>query len=102
MCDVKAFLEHLEFISVRAMHNDFINSTHVEYDMAIRKLVESIGFEAFSQKYTGMSVKHYGAQNMHMSKNSYSKHFNERLSDQRKTCFFWNKEFGCPNTEEEC
>ena len=25
MYDVKAFLEHLEFISVRALHNDFID-----------------------------------------------------------------------------
>ena len=102
MYDVKAILEHLEFISVRAVHNGFVDSTHVEYDIAVRKLAESVGFEAFSQKDAGMSVKHYGALNMCTSKSSYPKHFTDRSSDQRTTCFHWNKEFGCPKTEEEC
>ena len=88
-------------ISVRAMHNDFVDSTHVEYDISVRKLAETIGFKAFSQN-AGMSVKHYGAQNMRTSKSSYPKRFTDRFSDQRKTCFHWNKEFGCPKTEEEC
>ena len=51
MHDVRAFLEHLEFISVTANHNDFVDSTHVEYNIAIRKLAESVGFEASSQKH---------------------------------------------------
>ena len=35
MNDVRAFLEHIEFLSVRAMHDDFKDSTHVEYDLAV-------------------------------------------------------------------
>ena len=98
MCDIKAFLEHLECISFRVMHNDFTDSTHVEYELAVRKLAESIGFEAFSQAHTGMSVEHYGAQNMNITKGPYSKHFGEKVSKQRKTFF----QFGCPRSKKEC
>ena len=43
------------------MHNDFRDSAHVDYDEAIRRLAETLGFEAFSQAHSGISVKHYSA-----------------------------------------
>ena len=46
------------------MHDDFKDLTYVEYVLAIRKLAESIGFEAFPQNHASMSVKYYVAQNM--------------------------------------
>ena len=48
MNDTRAFLEHAEFASVRAMHDDK-DSTHVEYDLTIHRLAEWLGFEAFCQ-----------------------------------------------------
>ena len=46
MHDVWAFLEHIEFLSVRAMRDNFKDYTDVEYDLAVRQVAESIGFEA--------------------------------------------------------
>ena len=102
MNDAKAFLEHIEFISVRAMHDDFRDSTHIEYDTAIRRLAESLGFEAFSQSHSGISVKYYGAQNMKSKASKFSKRTTDRYNDQKRYCFRWNKEWGCSKTEEEC
>ena len=53
-------MEHLNFISISAMHDDFRDSTHGEYDMAVQRLVETVGFEAFSKAYAGLSVVDYG------------------------------------------
>ena len=47
MTDARTFLEHLEFITVRAMRDDFWGITRVEYDFAVRRLAETKGFEAF-------------------------------------------------------
>ena len=101
MHDTRAFMEHIEFLSVQAMHDDFKDSAHVEYDLTIRKLAESLGFEAFSQTNAGMSIKYYGAQNMHVSKAPYTRRF-EKYSKVKWTCFRWNREFGCAKSEEEC
>ena len=40
----------------------------VEYDLSIRKMAESMGFEAFSSSNNGSSVIHYGVQNMWVKK----------------------------------
>ena len=87
MNDAKAFLEHIEFISVQAMHDDFKDSTHIEYDTAIRRLAESLGFEAFSQSHSGISVKYYGAQNMKSSASKFSRRTVERYNDQNLFLF---------------
>ena len=49
-------MEHLDFRSIRAVHDDFCDSAHVEYDMAVRRSAESIGFTAFSKVQAGLSV----------------------------------------------
>ena len=36
--------------------------------MAVRKMAESVGFEAFASSHTGSSVLHYGEQNMRVKK----------------------------------
>ena len=48
MNDERDFLENIKFISIRAMHDDFRDSPHVEYDIAIRRQAETLGFKAFS------------------------------------------------------
>ena len=48
--------------------NDFLDSAHVEYDVSVRKMAETMGFEAFASSKTGSSVLHYGAQNMRVKK----------------------------------
>ena len=102
MNDAKTFLEHLKFISVREMQDDFKDSMHIEYDIAIRRLADSLGFKAFSQTHLGISVKYYGAQNMKVHKANYAKRGGDRYSYQKKYCFHLNKEWGCSKTEEEC
>ena len=102
MLDMKAFLECIEFISERTMHDDFKDIMHVEYDPAIRRMAENMGFEAFSQSQSGISVKNYGAQNMRVNRSNYQKKSYDRQSDFCRICIRWNKDFGCSKTEEEC
>ena len=73
MLDTHAFLEHIEFLTVRAMHDDFKDLTHVEYNLAVRRFAENMGFEAFSSSQTGANVKYYGAQNMRATKPIYNR-----------------------------
>ena len=104
--DYHAFLEHLRFIAIRAMHDDFKDSAHVEYDTAIRKIAETWGFAAFSSAHNGMSVIHYGAQNMRTKKLANPAGGGRRTGghtqDGKRSCFIWNKESGCPKSEEAC
>ena len=46
------------------MHDHFKDSTHTEYNAAVRRLVETEGFAAFGRENDGLYVIHYGAQNM--------------------------------------
>ena len=46
----RVFIEHIEFISIGVMHDDFRDSTHYKYDVALRRLAETLGFEAFSKR----------------------------------------------------
>ena len=39
-------------------HDDFLDMAHVEYDLSIRKMAESIGFEVFASANTGSNVLH--------------------------------------------
>ena len=50
--DHRALLQHLNFLLHRARHNDFLDTAHVEYDTSIRKMAETMGFEAFSSATT--------------------------------------------------
>ena len=69
VADFRAFLAHLNFMSSRARNDDFKDSAHVDYDKDIRKLAEIDGFAAFDPKNTGLSIFHYGTQNMRPKKN---------------------------------
>ena len=104
--DYHALLEHLRFIAIRAMHDDFKDSAHVEYDTAVRKAAETWGFAAFSSAHNGMSVIHYGAQNMRTKKPVTTVGGGRRTGghtqDGKRSCFIWNKEGGCPKSEESC
>ena len=50
LSDHRACLQHLDFYTVRAMHEHFKDSAHIEYDLAIRRLAETQGFAAFSSE----------------------------------------------------
>ena len=58
------YLEHLKFLASHAWNNDFKDVTHIDYDTDIQKLAETDGFSAFDSKNTGLSMFHYGTQNM--------------------------------------
>ena len=63
--DLCAFLEHINFLSSHARNDDFKDPTHVNYYKDIRKLAEVECFAAFTAKHTGLSIFHYGSQNMY-------------------------------------
>ena len=56
LSDHRAFLEHLDFLTVRAMRDHFMDAALIEYDLAIRRLAETPGFAAFSKENNGISV----------------------------------------------
>lgn len=101
--DLRAFLEHICFMSSRARQNDFHDSTHVEYDKDVRKLAEVEGFAAFGSSNTGMGMFHYGMHNMRPKKpvNSFRKS-NTYAKEGKPGCYRWNKEGGCSRTDENC
>ena len=72
VADHRALLNHINFLANRAMHNDFVDQAHTQYDEAVRKLAENIGFAAFAKENRTLSVIHYGAQNMRSKKTGYS------------------------------
>ena len=81
MLDTRAFLEHIEFLTVRAMHEDFRDLTHVEYDLAVRRSAENMEFKAFSSSQTGASEKYYGAQNMRAIKPIYNRKSYDKVGE---------------------
>ena len=102
VADYRALLEHIAFVSNRAMTGDFKDSAHVEYDTAIRREAESVGFAAFTTAHTGISVLHYGAQNM-KHKNSYSTGGGKRpYAGVGRACYKWNSDTGCAKNESDC
>ena len=107
VADLRAFLDHIYFIAIRAMHDDFKDAAHVEYDAAIRKLAEAHGFAAFSKLYNGASVIHYGAQNMRTKRqggavSTIARRTGGFTHEGKRSCYRWNKESGCAKSEESC
>ena len=106
--DYRAFLEHINFISVRAMHDAYKDTAHTQYDAAVRKEAELMGFAAFGQANNGMSVIHYGSENMRPKKplsgpsSQTSRKVGGFEKGGRRSCFRWNREGGCPKQEEDC
>ena len=104
--DLLAMMEHIHFLSVRAMTDDFRDAAHVAYDTAIRKKAEVLGFSAFTEAHTGASVIHYGQQKLKYKKGTTSTGASKKGGNSgntgRKTCFHWNKEAGCSKSEEIC
>lgn len=108
--DHRAFLEHLNFISVRAMHDSYKDTAHIQYDAAVRKEAEYKGFAAFSQANNGASVIHYGSENMRQKKAGVqgagqSSRRSGGLGVEKagkRNCFRWNREGGCDKGEDEC
>ena len=106
MSDHRAFLQDLDFLTVRAMRKHFKDAAHIEYDLAIRRLAETQRFAAFSSDNNGISVTYYGAQNMRPKSTKTGQNSirrpNEYLKDGKRPCFRWNKECGCTHSEEDC
>ena len=104
--DMLAMFEHIHFLSVRAMTDDFRDAAHVAYDTAIRKKAEVLGFSAFTEAHTGASVIHYGQQQLKVKKGTTGSGTSRKSGTQsgssRRTCFHWNKEAGCSKSEENC
>ena len=106
VADLRALMDHINFLANRAMHNDFIDQAHTDYDEAIRKLAEEVGFAAFAKENRGISVIHYGAQNMRSKKpvvglGPYTAR-RPVLGNTKRPCYAWNSDGGCSRTEEDC
>lgn len=101
--DFRALMEHVCFMASRAKQNDFQDSTHVDYDIDIRKLAEVEGFAAFGSRNTGLAMFHYGMHNMRQRKTSTSTRKTSNFTKDGKTgCYKWNKESGCGRLDDVC
>ena len=89
----RALLQHLNFISHRVRHNDFVDMAHFEYDLAVMKMAESVG------------VLRYGAQNMRGKKPLLlGAEGRKKVMGGKATraYYTWNSEQGCSHAPEEC
>ena len=87
------------------MHRDFVNSTHLDYDLAFRKVAEEIGFDAFGKAHQGVSATFYGAQNMQNRRQpniSLAPAFRKFNNYGKRVCYAWNSEGGCSKSDDEC
>ena len=101
--DCRALFEHISFISNRARNNDFTDTAHVDYVMAVRRSAEDKGFAAFSRANEGLSVMHYGAQSMRVKNPTYkpvSGGSSKGAAGHKRVCFAWNGDEGC--AREDC
>ena len=105
LTDAKAVLEHINFLANRAMHNDFLDTAHIEYDLSIRIMAEEMGFSAFSSTNQRASVVFYGSQNMKTRQPGVKAGGVARrplTSQSKRACYAWNSDTGCSRSEEEC
>ena len=105
MADYRAMFEHINFISGRAVDNDFADVAHAEYDIAIRKQAEEMGFAAFATANQATSIVHYGSQNLRTRKATAGSTLGRRRSPHsraRRACYAWNGEQGCARSEDDC
>ena len=63
--DYKAFLEHLCLIAIRAKDN-YHDSAHVDYVLAVRHMAEKQGFAAFSNENSSLWPSKYGNAKNHI------------------------------------
>ena len=102
--DCRALFEHLSFLAHRAMYNDYQDSVHVQYDLAVRVEAETDGFAAFGRDNDGLSVMYYGPEKMR-TKTTVANRVGatRRFSPGRKrACYAWNGDAGCVRRDDEC
>ena len=105
--DMRAFLDHMALIANRAMHDDFKDGAHYEYDCTIRKMAEKLGFAAFSRENQGTSITHYGTQNLRprstvLYKQAPARRYDQPSREGKRSCYRFNREGGCTLTEDRC
>lgn len=103
--DCRAMFEHLNFLSYRAMHGEYLDSAHIAYDQDVRTNAEEIGFAAFARKNQAGSVMHYSSENMKGAKKGTSRTTIPRRMtglSTRGACYAWNGEQGCHRSDNDC
>ena len=78
----------------------------MEYDNAIRRLLEPERYAAFEKEHNRLSVEYYGVQHMSSRISAKAQSFPKRSGDYmkdrgKKACFRRNKEYGCARAEDE-
>ena len=95
------------YIAGKAKLRWFIDTAHINYDLAIRKLAVSDGYKVFTAGNTELALKYYAFENMKKSTstNIYTRpgaaHQKLFVHDGKKPCFGHNKE-GCSRDEKTC
>lgn len=62
--DYQSFIKHIVFLSSKAKCDKFVDSCHVQYDLAVRKRAVKEGFKAFTAGDQECSVAVYSIENL--------------------------------------
>lgn len=111
--DLRRVVKHIKYISGRAKSGQFQDRAHASYDLAIRKLATTDGYEAFGAGNAEVALQYYAFEYMrgHSSKGAYggvkNSHANTNTKqlfskDGKKPCFAYNKEEGCTRDDKTC
>lgn len=102
------FNKHLMYLATKAKSDKFIETSHVNYDIATRKLAQDIGFKAFRYGNNEASMEYYVVENFksHTKNKSYAGTHSAKSAgytkDGKKPCYRWNRESGCSRGEDVC
>ena len=102
--DYDGFIAHVRFLASKAKRDRFLDSSHVSYDCAIRRIAEKEGMKAFNGGNPEHSITYYSCESMrnkNSSNLSNEKKSNAYVKDGVKPCFNWNKGT-CSREDGQC
>lgn len=105
MYDYQNYLYHLKYMSSRAQSGHFYDSAHANYDLSVRKMAETKGFEAFTSGSLELSLQCYGIEYLkpkNTSKPKFSTKTDFKSNGVKRACFHFNSQDGCTRTKDSC
>lgn len=109
--DLRRFVKHIKYMSGKAKSGRFLDQAHASYDLAIRKLAVTDGYDAFCAGNPELALRYYAFESMRTqnakssaSGSKYGQSSTKHLfcKDGKKPCFPHNKDDGCSRDEKTC
>lgn len=92
--DYRGFIKHIQYIAGKAKSDKFVDTTHVNYDLAIRKEAETEGFGAFKGGDPEHSIAIYSVENLRPRSGKGNYQVNAKTNvmskDGKRPCYKFN------------